>query len=61
MHGMCWSGAKLLVRRGDASILRETVALEPYNETYIDAAQANFRRIDTLAFFLSAVGAVGAV
>ena len=51
----------MLVRRGDASILRETVALEPYNETYIDAAQANFRRIDTLAFFLSAVGAVGAV
>ena len=33
--------------------------LEPYNETYIDAARANFRRIDTLAFFMSAVGAVG--
>lgn len=60
MHGMCGSGAKLPVRRGDASV-RDTEALEPYNETYIDAARANFRRIDTLAFFMSAVGAVGAV
>ena len=60
MHGMCGSGAKLPVRRGDASV-RDTGALEPYNETYIDAARANFRRIDTLAFFMSAVGAVGAV